>query len=67
MTLVIVILMIFLDTLVKIKKLKNFNLYMKKIVEFGGRFFFCSVYKLNTITGSSMIGNRYNRLSVTNP
>ena len=44
MTLVIVILMIFLDTLVKIKKFKNCNLNKKKIVDFGGHFFFCSVY-----------------------
>ena len=43
MTLVIVILMKFLDTLVKIKKFKKINLYKKKIVDFGGRFFFCSV------------------------
>ena len=47
MTLVIVILMIFFDILVKIRKLKNCNLDKKKIVDFGGRFFFCSVYLLN--------------------
>ena len=40
MTLVIVILMIFFDILVKIRKLKNCNLDKKKIVDFGGRFFF---------------------------
>ena len=43
MTLVIDILMTFLDKLVKIKKFKKINLNMKKNIDFGGRFFFCSV------------------------
>ena len=41
---IVIILMIFLDTLVKIKKLKNCNMNKKKIVDLGGRFFFFLVY-----------------------